>query len=254
MKLRWGLYIATLAAQALLAGTIDVSANTVTTLQTGDSLSFQVLSSSFSRNAVAFGVSPDPTAVSFALTTAPIVGAGDFEATLQSADGATSVSFNGPLTFTDGAMSSSGYSGADSTLNGFLQLSPQLSDALFTSSPELVLTYQGPDITLSLVPYTLRQELSVSLSGGPLTVGALQGSVTLQTPNNPLFSPRSLNLPGPSGLFAGGFTTDPGVPEPDSALLSLGGGAVLCAFALFARWLARRNGPIAREKSTVCNP
>ena len=247
MTLRWGLYLAILAAPALRADTIlDVSANTGTTVQTGNILTFQVISGSFSRNALAFGQSVYPTDISFALVTAPISGAGDFQAALQSADGSVSIAFGGPLTFTDGVLQSSGYSGAVSTLNGYLHLSPPLSEALFSSSPVLTLTNDGPDVTLGLDPYTLRQELHVSLGSGPLTVGALQGSVTLESQS----LQSSLNLGGPVGIG-----TDSQVPEPNSAGLLLGGGTLLVAVSLLMRRLAARgDSRIACEKSTVCNP
>jgi hypothetical protein len=253
MSLRWGIYLALLAAPALLAGTIDVSSDTSATLETGDSLAFQVLSSSFSTDAQSFGLPIYPTAISFALTTAPLVGAGDFQATLQSADGSISVAWANPIAFTGGSLQSFGYSGAVSTANGYLQLSPQLSVSLFSASPILTLTYTGPDVTLGLASYSLRQDMHVSLGGGPLTVGALQGSVTLETPESLVLTPLVLDLSGPRGPSFGGFTTDPAVPEPGSALLFVGGAALLGIFLMLGRRLRRTAAPIPCEKSTVCN-
>ena len=45
----------------------------------------------------------------------------------------------------------------------------------------LGLRNDGPDIMLGLDPYTLRQDLFVSLAGGPLTVGALSDPVELES-------------------------------------------------------------------------
>ena len=255
MKLRWGLYFALLAAPALPAATIlDVSANATTSIASGDTLSFQVLSWNFARNALSFGQSIYPSDVSFALFTAPITGAGEFAATLQSADGAVAVDFGGPLTFTDGTLNSPGYNGAVSTLNGYLHLSPLLSEALFSASPVLILTYTGPDLSLSLNPYTLRQQLQVSLSSGPLSVGALQGPVTLQSPDPPPLLLDTLDFQGLQPPLGADQASDSAVPEPDSGLLSLGGGALLVAISCLGRFLTRRRERVAREKSTVCNP
>jgi PEP-CTERM motif len=258
MKLILGLYLAIFAAQTLPAASIfDVSSNIRTSITTGDTLAFQVLSSNFAPNALSFGQSIYPTVVTFALVTAPITGAvtgaGDFEATLQSADGSVSIAFGSPLAFTNGSLQSSGYAGAVSTLNGYLNLSPLLSEALFSASPVLTLTYAGPDITLGLDPYTLRQELYVSLGSGPLTVGALHGPVTLQTPDLPTFMPSSVNEGGPT-LQTGGLSVDSPVPEPGSGLLSFGGGALLVTVSWLIRGGRNRRNRIARETSTVCNP
>jgi hypothetical protein len=257
MKLNWGLYLAILAVPALPAATIDVSSNTSTSIASGDSLAFQVVSWNFARNAISFGQSIYPTAVSFSLLTDPIAGGGDFQATLQSADGSVSAAFAGPLAFTGGMLNSSGNATAVSTLNGYLYLSPLLSEALFSASPVLILTYDGPDLTLGLDSYTMRQELQVTLSGGPLTVGALQGPVTLQTPALSRFTVTPFIQDGsPSG--PGGISQDSTVPEPDSALLSLGGGMLLVALSRLVRCItcrtSRRADRIAQEKSTVCNP
>ena len=176
MKFSWGVCFALLASPLLPAGTIfDVSSNTSTLISSGDTLSFQVLSGNFAGTALSFGQSIYPDTVSFSLVTAAVVGAGTFAASLQSSGGDVSVALDHPIGFTPGIISKSGYSGAVSTLNGYLTLSPTLSERLFSSLPELVLTYSGPDLTLGLDSYTLRQEMQVSLGGGPLAVGALQG-------------------------------------------------------------------------------
>ena len=253
MKISWGIYFALLAAPLLPAGTIvDVSSNTSTVIGSGDTLVFQVLSGNFAGTALSFGQSIYPSTVSFSLMTAPISGAGTFEASLQSSDGSVSVALDNPIGFTGGMLFKSGYSGAVSTLNGYLTLSPLLSEALFSSPPVLVLTYTGPDFVLGLDPYTLRQELQVSLGSGPLTAGALQGAVTLETPDPPHLQMALLTL-GQFGADVSDSAPGSAVPEPDSALLSLGGGALLIGISRIARGRQLRQDRIAQEKSTVCN-
>jgi hypothetical protein len=250
MKYKYGLYFAILAASGLRASTIvDVSSNTSTTLSSGDSLIFQVGSANFAGTAQSFGQSIFPTAICFALMTSPLSGAGAFDATLSSADGSVSVAFDGPLAFTDGVMASSGYAGSVSALNGYLQLSPLLSEALFSAPPELTLSYTGPDINLGLSPYTLRQQLQVSLISGPLSAGALQGGVTLESPDPSLVAGATFD--GSTALSqSGGFSFAFPVPEPDSRMLSLGGGALLVGLSWLARRRTRRRDGIARETSS----
>src|SRR5450755_1722207 len=105
MRLRWGLYFAILAAPAMRAGTIDVSTAPSVVVRTGDTLVFQLLTWNFGVNAATFGLPVYPTDVNFALVSAPLEskasGAGEFAATLESADHAVSVAF-GDLTFTPG--------------------------------------------------------------------------------------------------------------------------------------------------------
>ena len=44
---------------------------------------------------------------------------------------------------------------------------------------------EGADLVLGLPPNSLRQDLSVTLTGGPLTVGALATGVTLDSAPEP---------------------------------------------------------------------
>ena len=212
-------------------------------VHTGDTLVFQLLSWNFAVDAAAFGMPANPTEVNFALVSAPLGGTGEFAATLESADRSVSVAF-GDLTFGTGYFQGSDYGGEVSTLQGYLTLSAALSEDIFNgSSAFIVLRNEGPDVTLGLAPYVLRQDLYASLSEGPLSVGALPGSVDLENRAN---QARLMNLGAPAGLAAGSQ-----VPEPRSGWLLLGGGALLCGLsALLAR--LSRGRPLPREKSTVC--
>ena len=228
MRLRWGLYLAILAAPVVGAGTIDVSSETSTVVRTGDTLVFELLTWNFGVNAAALGLPQYPTEVNFALVSAPLSTAGGFAGTLESADRAVSVAFDN-LTFGPGYFQGSGYTGEVSTLQGYLHLSPQLSEALFGGgSAVIALRSEERDTTVGLLPYLLREDLYTSLSGGPLSVGALPGSVNLESPEMRAFS-----------LEWGGavdFEGDSPVPEPQSGGLFLGGGLLLCGLsAVLAR-------------------
>jgi hypothetical protein len=228
MRLRWGLYLAILAAPAMGAATIDVSAETSAVVHTGDTLVFQMLTWNFGVNAAAFGLPVYPTDVNFALVSAPLSVAGGFAATLESADRSVSVAF-GNLTFSPGFFQGSGYAGEVSTLEGYLHLSPLLSEALFSApSAVIALRNEGPDVTVGLAPYLLRQDLYASLSGGPLSVGALPGLVDLE---GRVSRAGLMNFGG-----AVNFAADSEVPEPQSGRLLFGGGVLLCGLsAVLAR-------------------
>jgi hypothetical protein len=225
------------------ATSIDVSTQTSTVVHTGDSLVFQLLSWNFTVDATAFGMPANPTEVNFALVSAPLGGAGEFAVTLESADRSVSVAF-GDLTFGPAYFQGSGYAGEVSTLQGYLSLSQVLSGEVFNGSPAfIVLRNEGPDVTLGLAPYVLRQDLYSSLSEGPLSVGALPGFVDLESRAN---QARLMNLGGAAGLAAGSQ-----VPEPRSGGLLFGGGALLCVLSAVLARLSRGR-PVPREKSTVC--
>ena len=225
MKLRWGLYLAILAAPGIGAATIDVSSAASTVVRTGDTLAFQLLTWNYGVNAAAVGLPQYPTAISFDLVSALLSVEGGFSATLESADRAVSVGF-GSLTFGPGFIQSSEYTGAVSTVQGYLQLSPLLSEALFSAgSAVIALHNDGPDVTLGLAPFVLRQDLYSSLSGGPLSVGPLPGPVNLESPDNGVVRPLELG-------------TD-AVPEPRSGGLFLGGGALLCGLSIILARVSR---------------
>jgi hypothetical protein len=238
MRLQWGIYLAILAAPAMRGSTIDVSGDTSAVVRTGESLVFQLLTWNYGMNAAAFGLPVYPADVNFALVSAGLPskmsGAGEFAATLESADHAVSAAF-GDLTFSPGYFEGSGYAGAVSTLQGYLHLSPQLSKALFSaSSAVLVLRNEGPDVTVGLAPYMLRQSLYASLSGGPLSVGAVPILVDLESGD------------GRAHLGNSGGKGDPAddakVPEPRSGGLLLGGGILLCGLSAVLSRVSRGRG------------
>lgn len=246
MRLRWGLYLAILVAPALAASTIDVSAQTSAVVRTGDTLVFHVFTWNFGVNAAAVGLPVYPADVSFALVSAPLSVAGGFAATLESTDRAVSVAF-GNLTFSPGKFQKGGHAGEVSTLEGYLHLSSSLSEALFGArSAVIALRNQGPDVTLGFAPYLLRQDLYTSLSGGPLSVGAVPGWVDLESPVKPA---SLINLRAPVS-FAAGLD----VPEPRSGGLLFGGGVLLCGLSMVLGRFSRARGEkvLPREKSIIC--
>ena len=227
MAYRWYGLAAILSALPLGAGTIDVSAQVSALFDTGDELSITVPSWNFSSHAADFGLPVYPTEVQFTFVSAPEDSPGQFEAVLESGDDSVSVLF-GALGFVPGMFQGSCYSGAVSVLEGSLHLSETLSQQLFGSSAAvLVLLNTGPSVTVGLPPYTLQQDVNVSLGGGGLSVGAPPGGVTLTDP--PLDAPL------------GGFDSSPDpadpsdAPEPPSELLLLGGGVLLVALSRLRR-------------------
>jgi hypothetical protein len=205
-----------LSVLPLAAGTINVSTQTSALLDTGDELSFTVPSWDFEINAVNLGLSEYPTSMEFMFVSDSLDVPAQVDVILESGDGSVSVSLGSPLSFAPGMFQGSRYSGAVSVLDGSLQLSETLSQQLFGGSPAvLILLNTGPALTVGLPPYTLQQDLNVSLGGGGLSVGAPLGAVALVDPPDP---------PDP-----------PGVPEPRSGLLLLGGGALLWALSHLRR-------------------
>ena len=208
MTYRWCGLAVILSALPLGAGTIDVSAQVSASLNTGDELSFTVPSWNFGIDAANYGIPEYPTSVGFVFVTAVEDSLAQFEAVLVSGDGSVSVSFGAPVSFVPAMFQGSAYSGAVSVLEGSLQISETRSQQLFGSSPAvLILLNTGPALGLGLPPYTIQQDLNVSLGGGGLSVGAVVGGVTLDPPD------------------------PPDVPEPGSGLLLLGGGALLWALS-----------------------
>jgi len=204
MKAPFGLLV--LAAVPLYGGTVDLTGAETVLVRTGDTLSFDLFTGSYSANAQALGLSANPEAIAFCLITSPLAIPGQFVATITSSDASIELAFGGVSRFNTGYLSSAGFQGIVSTLNGHLNLTSSVSSELFSGGAlRLNLRNQGPDLLLGLPPLTLSQDLFVTLSGGPLSVGAHAQSVTLQRPDSPL-------------LLAGRFNSDiSDVPEPGSA-------------------------------------
>ena len=215
------------------ASILDVSSETSIVVRAGDTLIFQLLTGNFGVNAALQNQSLYPTDVNFAFVTAPLSEAAGFAASVESADGTVSVALDN-LTFGLGNLQSSGYTGAVSVLQGALHLSSLLdSEGLFSASSVVIdLLNEGPDVTVGLAPYLLRQDLFASLSGGPLSVGAITGSVELESTDQPL---NSKHFGGPMTLEA-----DSEVPEPQTLGLLFGGGALLCGLSAVLARVSRR--------------
>ena len=215
------------------ASILDVSSETSIVVRAGDTLIFQLLTGNFGVNAALQNQSLYPTDVNFAFVTAPLSEAAGFAASVESADGTVSVALDN-LIFGLGNLQSSGYTGTVSVLQGALHLSSLLDSAgLFSgSSVAVALLNEGPDVTVGLPPYLLRQDLFASLSGGPLSVGAITGSVELESPDQPV----NLTHFGPAAIFA----ADSEVPEPQTFGLLFGGGALLCGLSAVLARVSRR--------------
>jgi hypothetical protein len=229
-----------LAAPAMGVTILDVSSETSLVVHTGDTLIFELLTWNFGANAARQNLSPYPTDVNFALVSAPLSGAAGFAASVESADGTASFAL-GDLTFGLGNLQSSGYTGAVSILQGHLNLSLRDSERLFGASSILIdLLNEGPDVTVGLPPYLLRQDLFASLSGGQLSVGAIPGSVELESPDKPM----NLKYFGEMGPSA-----DSEVPEPQTLALLFGGGALLCGLSAVLARVSRRRKQGYRAKN-----
>jgi len=228
-----------LAALPLCAGTIDVSAQSSVVLHEGDSLSFTISGWSYRVHARAFGAPSSPALVSFSLLTEPFEGALDLSAELESYGGGTTAP-GGDVSLAAGYFQGSLYQGPVTTAYDSLALSQALSSQVFAGPAALlVLTDTGGDVTLGLPPYSMLQDLQVSLSGGGLSVGATVAAVTLDraltgsSDMNAQFLAGSLSL---GGTLDGADppTGDPGgndpsnAPEPQSGALLALGGALLC--------------------------
>jgi hypothetical protein len=209
--LRIAIFLAALGA-GMPAATITVTTQPSVVLKSGYSLEFLFTDTGYAQYASGMGLSPDPAQVFFNLASFPGASAGQFTVELKSGNGSHSAAFPDPVDWTSGVVATSGYNGPASVLEDCLNLSSALSQAIFVgSTAELRLTYTGPDVTVGLPDTTLEHDLTITLAGGPLTVGAMDYTVLLNQ-----------------------------VPEPGSASLILAVGASLCAISLA---LKRFRGP-----------
>jgi hypothetical protein len=204
------LYVGLALAAALSAKTIDVSSQTTQELQSGDSLVFLFADTSYAQRASSMGMASSPLEIFFNLISTPIGSAGQFTATLESMDGSASALFPGPITWSNGVAQTSGYSGQASVLSDNVTLSSALSREIFAGSEaELALTYMGPDVTVGLPGYSLQHDLTISLAGGPLSIGAMNYAVALVS-----------RVPVAQA------------PEPNSAVMVIAAGLLMCAISL----------------------
>ena len=205
MKRFWLLATFSILPLSLPAAVIDVASQSAQTLHSGDTLAFLFTDANFAANATSFGLSTAPASVSFNLMSAPIAGSGQFSATIESLDGTAWAAFPGAIGWVNGRVQSAAYTGPVSDLTASMMLSSTLSQQVFaTSRAVLLLTYTGPDIVVSFPGRTLEQDLSVSVGGGGLSTGTINYDVTL----------------------SGGQSPAAAAPEPSSALLLIGFGAV----------------------------
>ncbi len=115
-------------------------------------------------------------------------------------------------------MGMSGYSGPASVASGSFTLSNALSQQIFAGpEAQLTLIYSGPDITVGLPGYSLKHDLTITLAGGPLSVGALDYGVTLAEAAS-------------SAVTA---------PEPASGALLIASGILLCLISAGLKLLRR---------------
>jgi len=188
----------------------------------GDELIFQIDTSGYFANALRYGAPLLPSHVDLTFVSAPIADS-SFSARLQSADGTVSVSFPALLSFQPGYFQGSGYSGPASTIYGGLSLPAATSSALFRD-PKLFLYLQnaGDAVEIGLPPYGLSQDLTLSLTGGGLSVGA-------RVSGAPNFVSQA--------------------PEPATNLMLLGGGAGLCLASFVTKRFRRiqMRGAVGRQ-------
>jgi hypothetical protein len=215
MKLRVAAWLAAITIAPAFGSTIDVTNERTVLLHSGDALSFELSTSTYATYAPWLHAPANPSRLDFLFVTLGDT-PGNFSVALESPLG--QIGLPAPLHFMPGFFIGLGYIGPVSTLTGSFDLSPAESDALFgEETAALTFRNQGPDILLGLPPYTLRRDLLATVSGGFLHVGARVESILLDPadPVNP-------------------------VPEPQSGLLYLAGGAILCLLPVCRNRFSRR--------------
>jgi hypothetical protein len=120
-----------LAAAPLYGGAIDITGRQTALVRTGDTVSFEIFAGSYALNALGFGLPAAPSDVSFSLITSPLVNPAQFAATVTSSDASIELAFDGILGFTPSYLSSVGFQGTVSALNGHLNIASFASAELF---------------------------------------------------------------------------------------------------------------------------
>ena len=218
-----GAIVALLAASLpLAADPINVTGQTTASLNTDDALFFTLASYNFAYDARLFGLPVLATGMSFSFVTSSPPPSGMWDALLETPGGSVIAVFPGSLEFVaTGSYHSGSYTGPVGVIQGSLALSSAESQEVGDSPVVLVLQNLGSAVTIGLPPYDIQHDLTVTLSGNGLSVGAVVGAVGLADP------------PGPD------------VPEPGSGWL-FAGGAVLCWAAARRRLSRARAVEIAR--------
>jgi hypothetical protein len=225
-------------AACLCAGTIDVTSQSSQWLRAGDSLEFLFSSHSYVNYASGLGISPYPAAIDFTFASMPVSVAGQFTAELESTDGAVTKAFPDALSWSSGYAHNSGYSGPVSAIVGSVALSNTLSQTVFSNSEaELVLTYSGSPIDVGMQGNTLRQDLQVSLFGGPMSIGGMVYSVTLEDGGL---------TPDAGGIVRNGSQL-PAAAEPNTGTLLLAGGGLCLLAGALKRIPRRRRQEVDRD-------
>lgn len=182
MRLSNVVWVLALAVSPLRPGAIfDVTSHTTQKMYPGDTLYFLVSDLTM----------PVVDRVSFQFFSAPIDLSTQFEAALMSRDGSTSVEFSSPV-LTAGVFSGSLYSGAVTVISGELSLPDGVSADIFQNKrATLMLRDLGPAVTVGLAPYTLTQDLSLTLGYGPVSAGAVTNGTLYEDPPPPAETPES---------------------------------------------------------------
>jgi hypothetical protein len=206
-----GVVVALLGASLpLTASPVNVAYQTSAAMNTDDALFFTLDTSTFAQAASNEGLPTLPGVVSFRFITGSPVPSGLWAALLETPSGSQIAVFPNFMEFETAQYLSADYSGLIGEINGSLPLSSAESQHLGDLSVVLVLLNLGSTVTVGLPPYSIADDLTVSLSGGRVSTDAIVGGVTLADP------------------------APPGVPEPGSGWL-FAAGAALC-WAAGARW------------------
>jgi hypothetical protein len=206
-----GVVVALLGASfPLTAGPINVTDQTDAAMNTDDALFFSLDTSSFAEATSNEGLPTLPGVVSFRFITGSPAPSGLWAALLETSGGSQIAVFPNFMEFETAQYLSADYSGLIGEINGSLPLSSAESRQLGDLSVVLVLLNLGSNVTVGLPPYSIADDLTVSLSGGRVSTIAIVDGVTIADPS------------------------PPGVPEPASGWL-FAAGAALC-WATGVRW------------------